>query len=95
MVSFLDDTIGQLVAALRQRAMYDSTLVVFSSDNGGPIKLSESAASNHPYRGGKYADLEGGVRAAAFVSGGLVPTDLRGTTSEVAMHVADWCAARA
>ena len=35
---------------------------------------------------------EGGMRAAAFVSGGLIPAALRGTHSHVAGHIADWCA---
>lgn len=30
------------------------------------------------------------MRAAAFVSGGLVPKQLRGTTSNVVGHIADW-----
>eukprot|EP01043_Picozoa_sp_COSAG02_P129621 COSAG02_NODE_67213_length_253_cov_1.000000_1_plen_48_part_01 len=30
------------------------------------------------------------MRAAAFVSGGLIPTALRGTHSNVAGHIADW-----
>lgn len=92
MVSFLDDVVGRVAAALRDKRMYERTLLVFSSDNGGSVKLSESAANNYPYRGGKYADFEGGVRAAAFVAGGLLPSDLRGTTSEVVMHLVDWYA---
>ena len=32
------------------------------------------------------------MRAAAFVSGGLIPAALRGTHSHVAGHIADWCA---
>ena len=31
------------------------------------------------------------MRAAAFVSGGLIPLALRGTSSDVAGHIADWC----
>ena len=30
------------------------------------------------------------MRAAAFVSGGLIPAELRGTESHVVMHIADW-----
>ena len=32
------------------------------------------------------------MRAAAFVSGGLVPAAKRGTTSDVVLHIADWYA---
>ena len=34
---------------------------------------------------------EGGMRAAAFVSGGLIPAALRGTASEINFHIVDWC----
>ena len=85
---------GALIDTLHARAMYDNTLVVLSSDNGGPIGLAESGSNNWPLRGGKYADLEGGVRATAFISGGLVPAALRGTSSSVVMHIADWCGHR-
>jgi arylsulfatase I/J len=64
--------------------------LVFTSDNGGPIKLQESGSNNFPLRGGKYADLEGGVRAAAFVSGGVVPAAYRGGVSDAVVHIADW-----
>ncbi len=92
MVSFLDDSIGSLVGALKDKGMYNDALIALSSDNGGPIGLQESGSNNWPLRGGKYADLEGGVRATAFVSGGLVPAHLRGSVSAVVMHIADWYA---
>eukprot|EP01046_Picozoa_sp_COSAG06_P091416 COSAG06_NODE_37701_length_423_cov_0.720721_1_plen_51_part_10 len=34
------------------------TLVVMSSDNGGPVDLAENAANNWPKRGGKYSLFE-------------------------------------
>ena len=43
-------------------------------------------------KGGKTSPWEGGVRAAAFVSGGLVPQAQRGTKIEDKIHVADWYA---
>ena len=30
------------------------------------------------------------MRGAAFVSGGMIPAELRGTTSNVVGHIADW-----
>ena len=35
-MSFTDDAFGRLVAALKSKGMWDNTLVVVSSDNGGP-----------------------------------------------------------
>lgn len=40
--------------------------------------------------GGKGTFFEGGVRTAAFVSGGLVPPAVRGMTLADAVHVCDW-----
>lgn len=74
MVSAMDESLGNVTNALRQRGMWDNTLLIWSADNGG-----DGAKNNWPYRGGKYSDFEGGVRAAAFVSGGVVPPSLRGS----------------
>ena len=48
-------------------------------------------ANNYPLRGGKGTDFEGGVRTAAFVSGGFLPQSVRGTVSHEMIHVTDWC----
>mmetsp|Transcript_32284 Transcript_32284/g.89174 ORF Transcript_32284/g.89174 Transcript_32284/m.89174 type:complete len:715 (+) Transcript_32284:50-2194(+) len=89
MVLYLDQAVDELVAALRNKSMYDDTLIVFASDNGGPI-YEPGAANNHPLRGGKYSDWEGGVRTNAFVSGGFVPEERRGTVHEGIVSIADW-----
>jgi arylsulfatase A-like enzyme len=36
MITTLDDQVGRIVAALDKRGMRENTLIVFSSDNGGP-----------------------------------------------------------
>ena len=59
MVAFLDESIGLLVDAMHNASLYDDSLIVLASDNGGPINLAESAANNWPLRGGKYSDFEG------------------------------------
>jgi arylsulfatase A-like enzyme len=92
MVKVLDDIIGSLVDRLKEHGMWNNTLVVFTSDNGGPVNPEESAATNHPLRGCKYSDWEGGVRAVAFVSGGFIPAHRRGKVVESPIHIADWYA---
>merc|ERR1712083_1099589 len=74
----------------KAKGMWDNTLVIMSSDNGGPVDTQENAANNWPLRGGKYSLFEGGIRVAAFVSGGLIPAGLRGTTNNGIVHIADW-----
>ena len=92
--------------------MWDTTLIVYSADNGGV-----GSGINYPLRGEKHSNCaffplhnrflfralllksdfvdwagEGGMRTAAFVSGGLIPSALRGTTNGVSCHISDWWA---
>ncbi len=47
----VDDQVGKLLAYLDKHKMRESTLIIFSSDNGGNPNEGSSSA---PYRGGKY-----------------------------------------
>jgi arylsulfatase B len=89
-VALLDDVIGNVTAAIVGRGMWDDTLMIFSSDNGGPETLHSNAANNYPQRGGKFGSMEGGIRVAAFVSGGYLPRSARGTHCDGMISVADW-----
>jgi len=66
MVSALDQAVGQIVDSLREQKILDNTLIVFSSDNGGP--QPGVVTSNGPLRAGKGTVFEGGVRVCAFVT---------------------------
>jgi len=93
MVNYLDTNIGKVVDALKQKGLWDTTLITFSSDNGGPIYNNGTAgANNYPLRGGKVSNWEGGVRVNAFVSGGFVPTERRGSVETGYIAVWDWYA---
>ena len=95
MVSFMDEIVGNITAALHTKQMYDDTIIVYSSDNGGPSWTASHhlAASNWPLRGSKNTDLEGGVRVGAFVSGGFMQTRAQaniGRSLSGIIHIADW-----
>jgi len=94
MVAYMDDALGKIVAKLKARTMWDNTLMVVSSDNGGPIyyipKIGYGGASNLPLRGGKLSDWEGGIRVNALVTGGRVPLEKRGSKLPDYIHVSDW-----
>ena len=90
--SVIDEGIGNVTAALRAKAMWATTLLVVSSDNGGPAFSDQHAASNYPLRGGKYTYFEGGLRTIAFVTGGMLPAAMRGTNVTAPIHVSDWYA---
>jgi len=93
MVNHLDDMIGAVVTSLKSRDLFNNSLIVFSSDNGGPIYQNGSAgANNWPLRGGKMSNWEGGIRVNAFASGGAIPGALRGSRTQEYITLWDWYA---
>ena len=85
MVSALDDAVGMIVQELENTGLLDNTIIVFTSDNGGPIP---SGASNYPLRGSKYTLWEGGTRSSAFVYSSMFEN--KGTINKELIHVVDW-----
>ena len=65
LIEHMDDGIGRVLAALDERQLTDSTIVVFTSDNGGQVNVG---ATNGPHRGTKGEVYEGGL---------IVPTIVR------------------
>jgi len=83
MLAAVDEAIGQIVDALEKTGRRQNTLIVFSSDNGGP-----RPGTNTPLRDYKGSIYEGGVRAAAFANWpGKIPA---GQRIEEPMHIIDW-----
>ena len=89
MVNYLDDVVGEIVQALKDKGLWDNLLFVASSDNGGPV-WNDFGGNNFPLKGGKASDWQGGVRVNAFVSGGYLPNNMRGKKSNGYIHIADW-----
>lgn len=92
MATIVDEAVKNVTHALKTKGMWENTFLVFSSDNGGPAFSDQKAASNFPLRGGKYTSWEGGIRATAFVSGGLLPKSMRGKNISAPIHICDWYA---
>ena len=92
MARVMDEGVYNVTSALKQAGLWETTLLVFSADNGGAINIAQGAGNNFPLRGGKHTAFEGGVRSSAFVSGGWLPPQLRGTVNSGYIHVADWWA---
>ncbi|XP_014789497.1 arylsulfatase J [Octopus bimaculoides] len=89
MVAALDDGVGEVVNALKSSGMYDNSIILFSTDNGGPANgYNENAASNWPLRGMKNTLWEGGVRGVGFLHSPLLKKN--GYISEQMVHVCDW-----
>ncbi len=86
MMAQLDAGLGNVTQALKETGMWEDTVVVWTSDNGGnPI----AAGFNYPFRGAKSTAWEGGSRVPGFIRAparfGLLPRDFGGL-----VHVADW-----
>ena len=63
MLSAMDDAVGLLLRQLEQTGKLQNTLLVFTSDNGGPTTRNAINGSlNTPLRGSKCETFEGGIR---------------------------------
>lgn len=60
MVSAVDDGVGTILKKLEDLKISENTIVIFLSDNGGPMK--DNASNNGPLRGGKGSLFDGGIR---------------------------------
>lgn len=86
MLAAMDEAIGEIMAAVDRAGVRDQTLVVFSSDNGGPAP--GVVTSNGELRAGKGTHYEGGVRVAAFANWpGVIPA---GSKIDEPLHMVDW-----
>eukprot|EP00927_Polykrikos_kofoidii_P046389 TRINITY_DN40624_c0_g1_i1.p1 TRINITY_DN40624_c0_g1~~TRINITY_DN40624_c0_g1_i1.p1 ORF type:complete len:646 (+),score=85.38 TRINITY_DN40624_c0_g1_i1:55-1992(+) len=85
-LTLADEGLGKIVDALQTKRMLKDSVIIFSSDNGGPVstnikKFDDIGASNWPLRGGKNTLFEGGVRAA-----GLIWTGWWGSVEQHSIH---------
>jgi arylsulfatase B len=94
MANYMDDQIGKIIDALHSTGLWNNSILVFHSDNGGEIMgAGVCGGNNYPLTGGKFSNWEGGIRANAFVTGGVIPEHKRGTKEENAFITAwDWYA---
>jgi arylsulfatase A-like enzyme len=71
MLHSLDENVGRLVDELKNLGLYDNTIIVFTSDNGGLSNHGytpwDMSTSNQPLRAGKGHFYEGGSRVPTFV----------------------------
>lgn len=59
MVHTLDENVGKIISSLEEQGISEQTLIVFLSDNGGPVIHNHSI--NAPFNGMKGTLLEGGI----------------------------------
>ncbi len=70
MVTAMDDMIGNITQELQENKLYESSIILFISDNGGNERTG--GASNDPLRGQKGQMYEGGVLTPSFIHSPLL-----------------------
>ena len=63
MVSSVDENIGKIIQSLKQLNLYESSLIFFTSDNGGIRAIS----NQYPLRAGKGSYYEGGIKVPLII----------------------------
>lgn len=64
MMAQLDFEIQRVTQALKDKHMWDDTILIFTTDNGG---MPVVGGFNYPFRGMKSESWDGGVRGPAFI----------------------------
>tara|TARA_E500000075_G_C6836647_1_gene243043 strand:- start:47 stop:721 length:675 start_codon:yes stop_codon:yes gene_type:complete len=65
MIKHLDMGVGEIVHSLKKHNIFENTLLIFLTDNGGSGTMH---ANNAPLRGFKQMDYEGGIHVPFIVS---------------------------
>ena len=74
MVESVDQAVGKIITILKEEGIFERTLIIFTSDNGGLLGVT----NNTPLRSGKGYPYEGGIRVPLiifwpdFINGGKV-----------------------
>ena len=69
MVSAMDEAIGGIIEKLKVKKIFDQTVFVFTSDNGG---FTNGGGRNKPFRGQKRTNWQGGIKGRGAILNGFI-----------------------
>lgn len=87
MVEAMDAAAGKVIERLKALDLYDNTIIVFTSDNGGVSTSEGHPTSNLPLRAGKGWLYEGGIRVPLIVR---APGGVTGRVNELPLCSTDY-----
>eukprot|EP01084_Bolivina_argentea_P005072 9586_1 len=85
MIACIDEGVGNITNVLKKNNMFDNTVIIFASDNGGFMNVG---GFNYPFRGVKSTSFEGGIRTLSFIYG--LYEQQKGKIFDGMFHLVDW-----
>lgn len=68
MIEHMDEAVGKVIKQLKKDGLYENTIIIFTSDNGGLVgRKNWHVTDNSPLRHGKGGMYEGGVRVPFII----------------------------
>lgn len=88
MIEALDGVVGTIIQTLKEEGLYDRTVIIVTSDNGGLSTAEGHSTSNLPLRAGKGWMYEGGIREPLIIRAPGITAP--GSTSEALVSSPDF-----
>ena len=79
MIESLDSSIGRIIEVMKEEGLYDESILLFTSDNGGLSTAEGSPTCNLPLAEGKGWSYEGGMRVPLIIRGPEIERNTPGT----------------